>query len=181
MINTIMKNFNINNIENFMYENEIKILYAVLISILLSYIALFITKWFYLKNIKNKAFQIDETILKENDKLKELQNLIIFSRKISRVLFIVMAMSILFLSFDILNFIITQQDDRVELLVSGYVYYYIASIVSLIFFATLIIISIYLYYRYNKKHLKKYLKFDIILFILNIVLYIIGDILTYIR
>ena len=63
MINTIMKNFNINNIENFMYENEIKILYAVLISILLSYIALFITKWFYLKNIKNKVFQIDETIL----------------------------------------------------------------------------------------------------------------------
>ncbi len=63
MLRIIMHFFNNNDINNFICENEIKILYIILISILLSHITLFIINLFYLKNIKNKAFQIDETIL----------------------------------------------------------------------------------------------------------------------
>ena len=59
MLRIIMHFFNNNDINNFIYENEIKILYIILISILLSHITLFIINLFYLKNIKNKAFQID--------------------------------------------------------------------------------------------------------------------------
>ena len=179
MRNIIIHFFDNNVINNFIDENEIKILYIILIIILLNYIALFTIKWFYLKNIKNKTFQIDEISLKENDKLKELKKIIIFSYKISRISLIILAISILFLSFEILNFINIKEDESFKLIVSGYIHYYIASIVSLIFFSTLIVISIYLYYRYNKKYFKKYLKFDMFLLILNIVLYIIGDIIYY--
>ena len=72
MENIINRLFEHNDIVTFMAENEIKILYIILIIILLNYIALFIIKWFYLKNIKNKTFQMDEISLKENNKLKEL-------------------------------------------------------------------------------------------------------------
>ena len=104
-----------------------------------------------------------------------------FSYKAFRISLVILAISILFLSFDILNFIHTKEDTRFTLAISGYIYYYIASVIALIFFSTLAIISIYLYYRYNKKYFKKYLKFNIILLILNIILYIIGDMLNYMR
>ena len=104
-----------------------------------------------------------------------------FSYKASRISLVILAISILFLSFDILNFIHTKEDTRFTLAVSGYIYYYIASVIALIFFSTLAIISIYLYYRYNKKYFKKYLKLDIILMILNIELYIVGYVISYVR
>ncbi len=103
-----------------------------------------------------------------------------FSYKICKISFVILPISILFLSFEILNFIRIKEDDFFKLIIPGYIYYYIVNIASLIFFLTLIIISIYLYYRYNKKYFKKYLKFDIFLLILNIVLYIIGDIVYYV-
>ena len=72
MENIINRLFEHNDIVTSMAENEIKTLYIILIIILSNYIALFIIKWFYLKNIKNKTFQMDEISLKENNKLKEL-------------------------------------------------------------------------------------------------------------
>ena len=102
-----------------------------------------------------------------------------FSYKICKISFVILPISILFLSFEILNFIRIKEDDFFKLIIPGYIYYYIVNIASLIFFSTLTVISIYLYYRYNKKYFKKYLKFDMFLLILNIVLYIIGDIIYY--
>lgn len=149
----------------------------ILIIIFFIHLYFIVFNWIYLKGKKNIKINMK---IENNNKIIGLKKLINISYYICKLSLIIAFISSCVLIFDLYSIniqlysyektgILTPTIIKGSLVRVLSTYTYIISFFSYIIFLILVTITIYLYYRYNKKYFNTYLKFDITLLVIILI------------